>query len=385
MAGSRVSTVAVPWLVLTTTGSATRVGVVAFAQLLPLVLAGLIGGPLVDRAGPRRIAIAADSVSVLAVGSVPLLHALGHLSFGVLVLAMIVAGSAAGLGDTAKHALAPQVIADSGVSTTRGATLFDGIGRTAMLVGLPLGGVLIAVFGPAGVLAVDAASFAFCAVVVATTVRPLRRRDAAPESYLAALRTGFGYFRRDSLISAIVGLLFFTNLVDQAYIAVLVPVWVRDTGAATSTLGLIGGAFGLGAVLGNLTYLTLADRLPRRATFAICFLLGGPVRLFALAVTDDLTAVLMVVLVSGFLAAAINPILSAVGYERIPPDLRGRVLGAITACSWAGVPVGALLGGLTVESLGLHPALLIGGGIYVLVTLTPFILPTWRQLNPAAA
>ncbi|MDT5024838.1 MAG: hypothetical protein QOE61_1264, partial [Micromonosporaceae bacterium] len=58
--GSRMTFVAIPWLVLVTTGSATRTGIVAFAEMLPYVLASAAGGPLVDRLGPRRAAIGMD-------------------------------------------------------------------------------------------------------------------------------------------------------------------------------------------------------------------------------------------------------------------------------------------------------------------------------------
>jgi len=55
--GSRMTFVAVPWLVLVTTGSATRTGVVAFAEMLPYVLVSAAGGPWVDRFGPARTSV----------------------------------------------------------------------------------------------------------------------------------------------------------------------------------------------------------------------------------------------------------------------------------------------------------------------------------------
>nr|WP_221378804.1 MFS transporter [Actinoplanes polyasparticus] len=95
LTGSHIATVAVPWLVLVTTGSATRVGVVALAQTLPFVLAGVLGGALGDRTGPRRVAIAADVAGAVAVGLVPLLHLLGQLTFGRLVAAVAISGDQA--------------------------------------------------------------------------------------------------------------------------------------------------------------------------------------------------------------------------------------------------------------------------------------------------
>lgn len=45
LVGSAVSAIAIPWYVLETTGSAARVGVVAFFVAAPLFLAGIFGGP----------------------------------------------------------------------------------------------------------------------------------------------------------------------------------------------------------------------------------------------------------------------------------------------------------------------------------------------------
>jgi MFS family permease len=64
--GSRMTFVALPWLALVIIGSATRTGVVAFAETLPYVLANAVGGPLVDRLSARRTSIVADTASVVA-------------------------------------------------------------------------------------------------------------------------------------------------------------------------------------------------------------------------------------------------------------------------------------------------------------------------------
>ncbi|MGK5678489.1 MFS transporter [Actinoplanes sp. URMC 104] len=379
LAGSHIASVAVPWLVLVTTGSATRVGVVALAQTLPFVLAGALGGAVVDRTGPRWVAVAADVVSAVVVGLVPLLHLAGALTFGRLVLLVALAGAAGGCGNIAKRALLPLAVEASGTPMARATALFESAGRAALLVGLPLGGVLVAAFGPASVLVVDAASFAFCAAFVAATVRVGRAAPAPAEPGDDGPAAGLAFLRRDRLILVVTAILFVTNLVDQAYLAVFLPVWVRETGAGPAALGLIGGVFGLGAVVGAAVYSLVAVRLPRVPTFAVCLLLGGAPKLFAIGLSDDAGPALAVAFGCGAAAAAVNPILLAVGYERIPAHLRGRVLGLLAALSFAGLPLGALLGGLAVDAAGLRPTLLAAGCLYLAVTLVPF--PALRLLK----
>ncbi|MGZ6878244.1 MAG: MFS transporter, partial [Nocardioidaceae bacterium] len=68
LTGTRVSMIAIPWFVLTTTGSATRTGITAFAEMAPYVVAKAAAGPWVDRIGPRKICVGTDILSVAAVG-----------------------------------------------------------------------------------------------------------------------------------------------------------------------------------------------------------------------------------------------------------------------------------------------------------------------------
>src|SRR4051794_26415121 len=86
MVGNSLGIVAIPWFVLETTGSAARTGVVAFATVLPTVLAAILGGALVDRVGNKRISVIADLVSAGTVACIPLLHHTVGIAFWQLVL-----------------------------------------------------------------------------------------------------------------------------------------------------------------------------------------------------------------------------------------------------------------------------------------------------------
>ena len=122
--------------------------------------------------------------------------------------------------------LLPSLIGD--LATERATGLHDGVARLATLIGAPLGGVLIGLFGAQAVLVADAASFAFAALAIGWFVparRPARRATATRPSYLSSLREGFGWLRRDRLTQGIGAMLFVTNLADQAVNAVLLPLW----------------------------------------------------------------------------------------------------------------------------------------------------------------
>ncbi len=92
LTGNALTQIAVPWFVLTTTGSAARTGLVAFCGLLPLILAAFLGSTVVDRLGRRRMSIVADVASMACVAAIPLLYARHALAFWQLLALVFVRG-----------------------------------------------------------------------------------------------------------------------------------------------------------------------------------------------------------------------------------------------------------------------------------------------------
>jgi MFS family permease len=386
--GTRMSFLALPWFVLTTTGSATRTGLVAFAEMAPYVGVQALGGPMVDRLGARRVSIGTDVLAALFVGAVPALSSLHMLSLPLLGALVAVAGAMRGAGDSARDVLVPGVGELAEVPLERSSGLYDGVSRVATLVGAPLAGALVLVMSALGVLAIDAGTFAVSALVVCALVPqaaqpPPHPGDAvgAEASYVSSLAEGFRYLLNDRLLVAIAAMVLVTNFVDQAGGAVLLPVWAHDVAHSSLALGLLGGVFSLGAVGGNAVTTWLGPKLPRRITYAAGFFFAGAPRFLALALFTSASPVLGVMLLGGLGAGGINPILGAVEYARVPRHLQARVLGAVGASAWAGIPFGSLAGGLAVSAFGLRTALLAAAVIYGVTTLAPFVFPVWRQMD----
>ncbi|MFD0784198.1 MFS transporter, partial [Micromonospora azadirachtae] len=160
-------------------------------------------------------------------------------------------------------------------------------------------------------------------------VRPGFDLDATAglAGYLADLGAGLRFVRRDPLLRAIVAMVLLTNLLDQAITAVLVPVWAAERFDDAAPVGLVFGALSAGAFVGSLLVSMHGGRLPRWRTYTVAFLLGAVPRIFVLALPVGLPVIAGVALVGGVLIGAINPLLSAAEFERIPAGLRARVLG----------------------------------------------------------
>ncbi|MDQ6523807.1 MFS transporter [Nocardioides sp. LHD-245] len=390
LAGTRLSQIAVPWLVLTTTGSATRTGLVAFAGLLPLVLAQALSGPWIDRAGARRVAIGFDLASGVAVALIPIAYAAGWLHFPVLLALVAVTGVLRGPSEAARHAMVPALVRHVGLPTERVTGLVGTTDRLSALVGAAVGGGLVALLGPATALLVDAGSFLACAVVLAASTRrvaaarlvpaPSRSRPTTT-AYLAELREGWLALRHDPVLLGMMVMVAVTNLLDQGYSAVMLPVWAETSGGGPAAIGLLGACMGGAALVGSVLATWRAERLPRFRTYVVGYLLAGAPRWVVLAVGAPLWLVALVHVVAGFGAGFINPVLGAVQFERIPEELMGRVSSLSLAASWSLMPLGGLLAGLAVGGTGLAAGLLLFGAAYLVTTMAPVLSPSWRDID----
>lgn len=382
--GTRVSTIAIPWFVLTTTGSATATGLAAMAEMTPLVLLQALRGPITDRLGPRRIAMACNAAGAVIVATIPLLHLLGQLDFGRLLAIVALAGAARGPGEAAQYAMLPAIIRNAGTATERATGLSGAVERGASTTGAAVAAFLIGLLGSAGALVVDAASFGLAFVVLAMTTRGLATPQAgtpATSSYAEDLRTGWRFMRGDFVLMGIGVMVALTNLFDQAFSSVLLPVWAHDSGRGVAAVGLYGTVFGLAAIAGSVVAAAYAQRLPRYWTYLIAFAICGAPRFVALALGVPMSMVLTVAVGAGFASGFLNPILSAVLFERTPEALIGRVSAMNIAMSWSLLPLGGILGGVLVSATGIAPALLLAGAGYFAATMLPAVQPRWRELD----
>jgi MFS family permease len=383
--GTRVSMIAIPWLVLTTTGSATRTGIVAFAEMAPLVVLQVLAGPVMDRFGARRVAITCDLLSVAVVGALPAAHAVGVLTFPLLIALVALAGSLRGPGDAAKHAMLPVLVKQVDLPTERVTGLTGAVERGASMAGAALAGGLVAVLGAADALVVDAASFLVSALVLlSTTVAPARAQEDVTTSraaYADELRSGWTFMRHDPILMGIGVMVAVTNLLDAAWSAVLVPVWAREGGHGVEAVGLLGATFAGAAIAGSVVAAAYGSRMSRYLVYVVAFLVCGVPRFVVLALDAPWAVILAVAVAGGFAAGFLNPLLGAVLFERIPEPLMGRVTSMNIAMSWSLIPFGGILGGVLVAGFGIAPALLAVGGAYLVTTMVPAFQPRWRELD----
>ena len=381
LSGNAVAQIAIPWFVLTTTGSATLTALVVFFNFLPIVLAAFFGGVVVDRLGFRASSIVADLASSAAVAAIPLLDATVGIEIWQLMLLVFLGALLDAPGATARAALFPDVVELAGVRMERASGIRAGIQQGAQLLGAPLGGVLVAGFGATAALWIDAASFLVSAGLVLLLV-PRPHRDSSGEAhgrFLAELADGLRFIWRRPLVRAVVAMVLLTNLIE-APLSVVLAVFAREEYGSATDFGLLVGVLGGAALAGALGYSAVGYRLPRRKTFLVCFSLV-PIAYLVLAAQPSLPVALLALALSGLAAGPINPLLFTVQTEIVPADLRGRVFGAIRAGAWASIPLGILLGGVAVAAIGAPATFRAVGVLLAAVVGYGFLNPTFHEMD----
>jgi MFS family permease len=382
LVGNVFTTIAIPWFVLQTTGSATRTGITGFFTILPVVLAGFLGGTLIDRLGYKRTSIISDLASGVTTTMIPLLHFTIGLEFWQLMVLVFLGALLDAPGGTARAALLPELAEQAGMPIERATSLTHVIERGARLVGAPLAGLLIGVMGTENVLWLDAASFFISAGIIWIVIsgqKPVKK-ESKSGGYLDELRDGLHFIAMDKLILSIVVMVMLTNFLDAIFGGVLQPVYVKEVYGSALGLGLLLAANGGGAVVGGLIFAAIGHRLPRHATFVGAFVFTGLRFLFYLA-HPPLAVLVITTAIFSLGAGPLNPIIGAIEFERIPQDMRGRVFGAITAGAWLAMPLGMLLGGVLIEGLGTSPVLIGLGIVYFATTVSMAFIPAMKEMD----
>ena len=353
--GNGIVIVALPWLVLEQTGRATDAAIVAGAATLPLLLASLFSGTVVDRFGRRPTSLVSDALSALSVAAIPI--AAGTVGLSVPVLAALAALGATfdPAGISARESMLPAATKAAGWRLDRVNSLYEANYNVAYLVGPGIGGVLIALVGPESTLWVTAVCFVLSIVTIAFlrlehSGRP--DHETRPKSMWSGTLEGLRFVWRDRLLRTLA-------LVDMVIVAlympiesVLFPKYFTDRGEPAQ-LGWVLMAMSIGGLVGALSYGALAPYLRRRNLMLVA-VTGLGLAMIGMAFLPPLWVLLALSVVIGLVYGPVGPIANWAMQTRSPEHMRGRVVGVMTSTAYAAGPLGYLLAGPLIDQLGIR-------------------------------
>ncbi|NJM09008.1 MFS transporter [Candidatus Gracilibacteria bacterium] len=330
--GNSIVTIAFPWLVLELTGSAIKTGVISAAIALGLGVGAFFGGTIVDRLGLKRASVVADSLGGLAIALIPLSSFSGTLTFEQLVVFAFVRALFQSPAVAARQSLIPDFAQQAGISLEQANATYQTLQRIEGFLGPILAGLLISIVGPTIALWGNVVTCIFASCIVAS-VHYERHNASSEPSFSQQLFAGLQFVWRDKLIFVIVFVIACTNMLDAPLLTVILPIYIRTYIGGSVDLGIIMAGFGGGAIIGAVLYGAIGWRLPRRYIFIGGFLLVG-VPIWLLLLNSSFMVTAFALMCSGFGAGPVNPLVMTLIQERVPPQLRGRVFGVLTAIAF---------------------------------------------------
>jgi MFS family permease len=359
--GSYMTYLALPWFVLVTTGSASRMGFVLAAELVPVALLGIPSGTVVARLGARRTMLWSDALRAPLMASVPLLFHAGMLSFGVLLGVVALLGALTGPYFSAQRLILPELLGEDEGLVAQANTVVEGAQRLTAFLGPAIAGLLIGVIGAADVLYVDAATFAASFALVLTLVSA-GRVGADAGGGEGGMLAGLKFVLRDPLLGPAMVTVVLGNMLYQVLFAALRVLGFERFDSAWIT-GFFFAAFGLGAVLGSVVAFRVVRRFEPLRLAAVVIVLEV-IPLWLLGFELPALGIMAVLFMAAIGIPVVNAPMISVLTVRTPPALRAKVMTAVMTFVTVASPLALVGAGPLLDAWGATRVfLLVAGGL----------------------
>jgi MFS family permease len=377
--GSQVTELALPLAaVLTLSAGPLEMGLLTAAGLAPYLVVSLPAGAWIDRLrARRRLMVLADLGRAVLLGSIPLAYAAGALTMMQLYIVALGSGTLTVLFNTAFMTVLPRLVPEHQLADANGRLQTSA--AAAQVTGPGVAGLLVqALSAPAAIL-IDAVSYLFSAAAIGSMHAGNDRAQPTAERRPLRVEVGEGlrFLAGDRSLRAIAGSAATLNLFGMLIFSILILYARRELHLTAGAIGLIFAAGGVGALIGALSAPWLSRSLGQgRSIFAatawfsvhllVIPIASGPHAVWILAANELLGGVAVMVFdVNAMTLAQLTT----------PADLLGRMSATLGFVTQGAKPLGALLGGILGELLGLHGALWVAGAGGTLTVLWTWFSP----------
>jgi predicted MFS family arabinose efflux permease len=365
--GAWAQQVAEPWLLLSLGASPFLIGLDSFAMNAPVWLLTLAGGVLADRADRRRVIALFQSIQMLCPTLIAALLALGSIRPFMIIALSLVVGVTDALSMPSFQSIVPSIVRRDQIA--RGLALNSTQFNLSRILGPAIAGVLMASVGAVACFALSAAS---CIPFIGVALWILPRRPSRPRSDHAFdrsdLLTGLREIARERRLRGALLTVFATSVLCGPLIT-FTPVLVSAAfhGDASDFSAAV-GAFGVGGLLGAAGLLAVpAEQDRRRWSSRLAVLYGLTVAFIALVPWFWGVPALMAL--AGAAMTMSNTSANSLLQATASPRLLGQTVSLFMLATRGGIPLGALSTGLSIELLGVRPALLANGALAVVAQL----------------
>ncbi len=363
--------VAMVLFTLTVYGSAPLAGLVGVALALPGILFSPVAGALLDRHGRMRLVLLDYSLAAASLGLIACLASIDRLPAWLLLSIAAVSSLTSPLSTAGLRSLFPVLVPKPLWERVNAA---DSVGYVlATVVGPPLAGVIVQVWGPAPALAFIGAVFVAAAVVMAGLPEP-QLGSMSTGGLLQAARAGLAYTWHNRTLRGL-GLSFSVLNIVWGVNAIVIPLLVLERlHGGPALVGLLFAAQGIGGVISSM----LAGRLDTRGRehrMIVYPMVGSAVLLLLLLPDAGLIPVLVALILFGVLNGPMDIAMFTLRQRRTAPAWMGRAFAVSMSFNFLGFPIGTGVAGV-VASGSLDWAILIEiGACLVAAVAAQFLIP----------
>ena len=381
--GNSIVMITIPWLILEETGSPAFAGLVAAISSLPGLLISPIGGWLVDHLGRRSVSIGADLLSAVAVVAFPIVALTSGLSSSTILVIAVIGAIFDPAGYTARKTLLADVAKASEIKLDRLNGIHEGFMGVSWVFGPAVGAGLISTVGAVNSFWVAGGLFIVAALAIAFLRVGNLGKDARNlaekmgEKSDRSLRVGFQVLWNDKLLRTITISILIIAAVYLPTETVVLSTYFEGLDQPAS-LGIVISALAAGSAVGSFGYGWLSARLSRK-NLVRATLIGTAVSILPMAFLPPLPILVVAGFFLGLSWGPFNPLVSTLIQQRVPADQQGRVFGVQTAVFYAAPPLGMVLAGLSVESLGVSVTYIVLAAILSVTAILALLTKSLRS------
>lgn len=348
------------------TEDARWVSALLVAEFLPVVVIGLLAGPLVDRLPRRGILIASDLARAVVFLLLP--FAPGVLAIVLLALA---AGVATSLFRPALYAGLPNLVPDEDLPQAN--SLLQTAENLTWAVGAVAGGALVAVSGPDAAYIVNVVSFVVSALLFLRVRESLEQTRVAAQGHLRELADGLRLVVSSRPLLTVLIAWSIVMLANAAVNVAQVFLATRVFDAGELGYGILVAAEATGLVVGSFAAGGLIDRHGVRGPYGLSIAVMGAGLLAAAAAANLWVALPFVVIAGIGNGAAV--VCNVVLVQRGAPDaLRGRAFSVLMGIGYAVLGIGMAVAGPITNAYGARTAWVIASGLCAAGALVGFVI-----------
>lgn len=364
LSGTWMQTVALGWLVLTLTDSAFAVGLVGALGALPVLLFTLHGGALASRTNRLRLVTLLQSLMLVEAAVLAVITWTGHVTLGWVIALTLVHGLLSAFEIPARQTLLLDLVGREDLMNAL--ALNSMTFNVSRVIGPAVGGMIMAVTGPAVCFALNAVSYS---AVLAGLLRVRLDPDLVVQARTRpSMREALGFITGSAWPRTLVTMTATYTIFAISFLTVL-PVYARDVlGTGAAGYGWLTAAFGVGAAGGALALAGFGPVGARGGMALRAGLVIGAVLLVLAAV--PIPALAFLCLLAAGAAASVNAITTNTLLQtQAPDDLRGHVIGFYSFIVVGLAPFGALQAGVVSELAGVRIEAALGGLVCLAVTV----------------